>query len=191
MEDLYFWDQIEPLHTPKLPSETCSDDDDDDDDESSSSSHALRRWRDPGSLLYSNLPRTNNGAGISSGLVVASQTNVSTGTAQATQPPDVSNASLLKRNPSTLSESERVQRKRKTDQAYRQRCKADPTRLENEKLKYENASLRKHANLSSNLPLLAEENAKLKIENKVLKVQNDALCGKIISDNDKKQEQEQ
>ncbi|XP_017976195.1 PREDICTED: uncharacterized protein LOC18594951 isoform X5 [Theobroma cacao] len=67
---------------------------------------------------------------------------------------------------------------------------ADPLRLENEKLKDENASLRKNANLN-NLSLLEAENARLRIENKVLKVQNDALCGKIISDNDKKCEQEQ
>lgn len=58
-------------------------------------------------------------------------------------------------------------------------------RLENEKLKDENSSLRKNVN-SNSLQLLAEENAKLKIENKVLKVQNDALCGKIISDNENK-----
>ncbi|KAE8664314.1 RNA-directed DNA polymerase [Hibiscus syriacus] len=64
---------------------------------------------------------------------------------------------------------------------------ADPLRLENETLKAENASLRKSANLNSDVPGLLEENAKLKLENKVLKVQNDALCGKIISDNDKKQ----
>ncbi|XWS65360.1 hypothetical protein CRYUN_Cryun05aG0105900 [Craigia yunnanensis] len=67
---------------------------------------------------------------------------------------------------------------------------ADPVLLENEKLKDENASLKKNTNLN-NLALLAEENAKLRSENKVLKVQNDALCGKIISDNDKKHEQEQ
>ncbi|XVF40946.1 hypothetical protein PTKIN_Ptkin01aG0241800 [Pterospermum kingtungense] len=65
---------------------------------------------------------------------------------------------------------------------------ADPVRLENEKLKDENASLRKNVNLN-NLALLAEENAKLRIENKVLQVQNDALCGKIISDNENKHEQ--
>ncbi|KAE8663443.1 RNA-directed DNA polymerase [Hibiscus syriacus] len=63
---------------------------------------------------------------------------------------------------------------------------ADPLRLENEKLKAENASLRKNANLNGNVPQLLAENASLKLENKVLKVQNDALCGKIISDNDKK-----
>ncbi|XVF40948.1 hypothetical protein PTKIN_Ptkin01aG0241900 [Pterospermum kingtungense] len=68
------------------------------------------------------------------------------------------------------------------------RLLADPVRLENEKLKDENASLRKNVNLN-NLALLAEENAKLRIENKVLQVQNDALCGKIISDNENKHEQ--
>ncbi|KAK8705381.1 hypothetical protein V6N13_048984 [Hibiscus sabdariffa] len=61
-------------------------------------------------------------------------------------------------------------------------------RLENEKLKDENASLRKNEDLNSVLPQLAEENLKLRNENKVLRVQNDALCGKIISDNDKKSE---
>lgn len=211
--------------------------------------------------MYPNLPRTDNRSGISSG-VVANQTNVST--AQVSQLPNFSNASILKRNSSSLSESERALKKKKIDQAYRERCKkskeamqgrletltrenvylkkeneslktdndwmhrtlsdqakeidrlrndllrlkseyekqnvlvqtlsgilSDPAQLENEKLKYENASLRKNANLNSDFPLLAEENAKLKIENKVLKVQNDALCGKIISENEKKQEQEQ
>ncbi|KAE8726922.1 RNA-directed DNA polymerase [Hibiscus syriacus] len=66
---------------------------------------------------------------------------------------------------------------------------ADPVRLENEKLKDENAALRKNVDLNSNLTQLVEENAKLRNENKVLMVQNDALCGKIISDNEKKQEQ--
>ncbi|XVE61044.1 hypothetical protein DITRI_Ditri06bG0008800 [Diplodiscus trichospermus] len=65
---------------------------------------------------------------------------------------------------------------------------ADPVQLENERLKDENALLRENANLSRNMTLLAEENAKLKIENKVLMVQNDALCGKIISDDGKKRE---
>ncbi|XP_022766616.1 uncharacterized protein LOC111311475 isoform X2 [Durio zibethinus] len=65
---------------------------------------------------------------------------------------------------------------------------ADPVRLENEKLKDENALLKKNANLNSYLAQLSEENAKLRTENKVLKVQNDALCGKIISDNDKNRE---
>ncbi|XVE61062.1 hypothetical protein DITRI_Ditri06bG0009600 [Diplodiscus trichospermus] len=68
---------------------------------------------------------------------------------------------------------------------------ADPVWLENEKLKAENASLRKNGNFSSKEALLADENAKLRIENKVLKVQNDALCGKIISDSDQKRETEQ
>ncbi|KAE8661184.1 RNA-directed DNA polymerase [Hibiscus syriacus] len=66
---------------------------------------------------------------------------------------------------------------------------ADPVRLENEKLKDENAALRKNVDLNSHLTQLVEENAELRTENKVLKVQNDALCGKIISDNEKKQEQ--
>ncbi|KAE8683539.1 RNA-directed DNA polymerase [Hibiscus syriacus] len=67
----------------------------------------------------------------------------------------------------------------------------DPMRLENEKLKDENASLRKNANLNSDVPQLVEENAKLRTENKVLKVQNDALCGKIISDHGMKCKQDQ
>ncbi|XWS59045.1 hypothetical protein CRYUN_Cryun08bG0087500 [Craigia yunnanensis] len=247
----------EPHHPPKRPSGTCSADDEDD---RRSTSHPLQVW-DPVSLLYPNCPRSNNQPGISSG-VVPNQTNIST--AQASQPPNISNASLLKRNLSSLSGPEQAQRKRKYDQAYRERCKkvkeemqlnletltgeneslkkeneflkkdnalmhqtlrdqakeidrlrndlfqlkseyekqnvllqtlsgllADPVRLENEKLKDENSALRKNANLNSNLPLLAEENAKLKIENKVLEVQNDALCGKIISDNDKKSKQEE
>ncbi|EOY14248.1 hypothetical protein QUC31_010657 [Theobroma cacao] len=187
----------------------------------------------------------------------------SVSTAQASQAPNNSNASLLNRTNSKLSEPDR-DRKRKTDKKYRENCKkvkvemesnlevlrgenislkkenerlkkdnavmdqtlkdqakeidqlknnlsqlkreygkqnvlvqtlsgllADPLRLENEKLRDENASLRKNANLNNNLSLLEDENARLRIENKVLKVQNDALCGKIISDNGKKCEQEQ
>ncbi|XWS43083.1 hypothetical protein CRYUN_Cryun16bG0071100 [Craigia yunnanensis] len=235
----------ESIHPTKHPSETCSDDDE-------------AEWILP--FLSSNWPRSNNQPGINSG-VVSNQTNVST--AQSSQPPNISNASLLKRNFSSLSEPDRAQRKKEIDQAYRERCKrqkkdmqlklgmltdengslkeenkllkrnntlmnqtlrdqgkeldrlrndlfqlkseyekqnvlvqtlsgllADPLRLENEKLKDENASLRKNGNLNSNLSLLTEENAKLRTENKVLKVQNDALCGKIISDNDKKRERE-
>ncbi|XP_022746110.1 uncharacterized protein LOC111296210 isoform X3 [Durio zibethinus] len=167
-----------------------------------STSHALLQEWDSVSLLY---PQSNNQPAITSG-VVPNHTNGST--SQACQPPNIPNAALLKRNFSSLSEPERVQRKKKSDQLYRDKCKlkseyekqnvlvqtlsgllADPVQLENEKLKDENASLRKYANLNGYLPLLAEENANLKIENKVLKVQNDALCGKIISENDKKCEQ--
>lgn len=70
--------------------------------------------------MYPNLPRTDNRSGISSG-VVANQTNVST--AQVSQLPNFSNASILKRNSSSLSESERALKKKKIDQAYRERCK--------------------------------------------------------------------
>lgn len=63
-------------------------------------------------------------------------------------------------------------------------------RLENMKLKDVNAALRKNADLNSNLTQLVEETAKLRSENEVLKVQNDALCGKIISGSEKKHEQE-
>ncbi|KAE8666891.1 RNA-directed DNA polymerase [Hibiscus syriacus] len=198
-----------------------------------------------------------NHSGLSSG-ITDKQSNGST--VQASQSPNTSNARVLKKSLSSLSETERYDRKRKSDQAsYRQRIKqnkvqmqldfenlnrendslkaenqslkqdnasmnqtlakqaamidqlrsdlltlkhdnskqnvlletltqylADPLRLENAKLKAENASLRKSANLNSNVLQLLAENANLKLENKVLKVQNDALCGKIISDNDKK-----
>ncbi|XP_022743364.1 uncharacterized protein LOC111294351 [Durio zibethinus] len=220
-------------------------------------SQSLQHW-DEGSIPI--WAQSNSQPGINN-RVVPNQTNVST--AQASRPTNISNSPLLQRSLSTLSGSERALRKRKIDQAYRQRTKkakedmqsnlgmlteeneslnkeneslkkdnasmkdtlrdqekeigrlksdlfqlkhehekqnvlvqtlsellADPARLENERLKDENASLRKNAYLN-NLTLLAEENAKLRTENKVLKVQNDALCGKIISDNEKKCEQEQ
>ncbi|GKV52176.1 hypothetical protein SLEP1_g58767 [Rubroshorea leprosula] len=57
--------------------------------------------------------------------------------------------------------------------------------LENERLKLENGQVRQIASLHYNM-VIAEENVKLKLENKVLRVQNDALCGKLISDTDKK-----
>ncbi|XP_022766615.1 uncharacterized protein LOC111311475 isoform X1 [Durio zibethinus] len=156
--------ESEPFYSQKLPTETCSDNNED-------------GW---GSVLY--WPQR-----ISGGAVPNQISNV--GTPQASQSPNISDCSLLKRNVSSLSEpDERTQRKREIDQAYRQRCKADPVRLENEKLKDENALLKKNANLNSYLAQLSEENAKLRTENKVLKVQNDALCGKIISDNDKNRE---
>ncbi|XP_022746109.1 uncharacterized protein LOC111296210 isoform X2 [Durio zibethinus] len=253
MEDISGVFSWELQHLSKRSSETCSDDDEDD---RRSTSHALLQEWDSVSLLY---PQSNNQPAITSG-VVPNHTNGST--SQACQPPNIPNAALLKRNFSSLSEPERVQRKKKSDQLYRDKCKkhkeemqlnletltgeneylkkenelfkkdntlmhqtlrdqakeidrsrndlfqlkseyekqnvlvqtlsgllADPVQLENEKLKDENASLRKYANLNGYLPLLAEENANLKIENKVLKVQNDALCGKIISENDKKCEQ--
>ncbi|XP_017623025.1 uncharacterized protein LOC108467066 isoform X2 [Gossypium arboreum] len=245
----------EPHPSQKLPSESCSDADE---DNWRSASPSLQPW-DPGSLLYSNWAQSHNQPGISSGGVVPNQiSNHSPSLKELTN-----NHSILKRNLSSVSGSERALRKKRIDQAYRERCKnhkmemqsnvenlkeendslkkentsllkdyslmnrtlrdqekeieqlrndllqlkrehekqnvlvltlsgflADQMRLENEKLKDENASLRKNANPNCNLPQLAEENAKLRIENKVLKVQNDALCGKIISDDDKKREQE-
>ncbi|XP_021283162.1 rab11 family-interacting protein 3-like isoform X2 [Herrania umbratica] len=235
----------------KRPSETCSHGDEDD----WSSTFQQQQME---LLPFSNpfWPPSNNQPEN-----ILIQTSVST--SQASQATNNSNASLLKRNYSKLSEPER-DRKRKTDKKYRERCKkvkvemvsnlemlmeennslkkengslkadnammnqtlgdqakeidqlrnnlsqlkseygkqnvlvqtlsgllADPLRIENEKLKDENASLRKNANLNNNLSQLEDENARLRIENKVLKVQNDALCGKIISDKDKKCEQEQ
>ncbi|TYI10472.1 hypothetical protein ES332_A09G143100v1 [Gossypium tomentosum] len=169
-----------------------------DDDE-----EVLQQW-DPGSLMYSGW--AENPSGISNE-IIQSQANGST--VQASQSPNISNAPVLRKCHSTLSQAERALRKRITDQAYRGRVKlkndhekqnilletlsgllSDPLKLENEKLKEENAMLRKYANLNSRIPQILEENAKLKIENKVLKVQNDALCGKIIADNDRKVEQE-
>ncbi|KAE8653842.1 RNA-directed DNA polymerase [Hibiscus syriacus] len=251
MEDIFqtiSWGLNEPRHSQKRPTESCSEDGEED---WRSTSPSLQVW-DPGSLLYPNWVQGQNQPAISSGIVPSQISNVST--PQAFQSPDMSTGSVLKRNLSSLHGSERAQRKRKIDQAYRARCRslkmemqfnmenlkgendslmkeneslkdanslmnqtlrdqekeieqlrsdllqikceyekqnvlvrtlsgllADPMRLENEKLKDENASLRKNANLNSNLPQLAEENAKLRIENKVFKVQNDALCGKIIS----------
>ncbi|XVF07147.1 hypothetical protein REPUB_Repub06bG0113600 [Reevesia pubescens] len=248
-----FGDINEPNQSQKRASETCSDDDG---DEWRSISEPALVCDQP--LLFPNLGQSNNQAGISNG-VVPNQSNV--GTALASQPHNIYDASLYKRSFSSLS-GRGNERKKKIDQAYRERCKkakeemqlnletltgeneslkkeneflktdnasmnqtltdqakeivrlrsdlfhlknehekqnvlvqtlsgllADPVRLENEKLKEENASLRKDAKVNGYLPLLVEENVKLKIENKVLKVQNDALCGKIISDNDKKREE--
>ncbi|XP_039007686.1 uncharacterized protein LOC120135482 [Hibiscus syriacus] len=236
-------------HTQKRQSENCSDVDEE--------YHDLIDH-----ILLPNWVQDLNQPGISSDFAPGQISNVST--PQTFQSPNFSNGSVLKRNVSNLSGPERAMRKRRIDQAYRERCRnlktemqsnmenlkgendslkieneslkeanslmnqtlrdqeyeieklrsdfvqikreyeqqnvlvqtlsgllADPMRLENEKLKDENASLRKNADLNSNLPQLAEDNAKLRIENKVLKVQNDALCGKIISDNDMKREQDQ
>ncbi|KAL4311180.1 hypothetical protein GQ457_01G012960 [Hibiscus cannabinus] len=259
MEDIFptiSWGVSESHHSQKRPIESCSDDDEED---WRSTSPSLQDW-DPGSLMYPSWVQGQNQPAIRSGVVPSQISNVNT--PQTFQSPDISTASVLKRNFSSLSGSERAQRKRKIDQAYRERCRnikmemqlnmenlkgendslkieneslkdanslmnqtlrdqekeieqlrsdllqikreyekqnvlvqtlsgllADPMRLENEKLKDENASLRKNANLNSNLPQLVEENAKLRIENKVLKVQNDALCGKIIIDSGKKLEE--
>ncbi|KAH1123011.1 hypothetical protein J1N35_006171 [Gossypium stocksii] len=256
MEEIFqtiSWEDPHPSQ--KFPSESCSDADE---DNWRSASPSLQQW-DPGSLLYPNWAQSHNQPGISSGVVPNQISNHSPSLKELTN-----DHSILKRNLSSVSGSERALRKKRIDQAYRERCKnhkmemqsnvenlkeendslkkentslqkdyslmnqtlrdqekeieqlrndllqlkrehekqnvlvltlsgllADPMRLENEKLKDENASLRKNANPNCNLPQLAEENAKLRIENKVLKVQNDALCGKIISDDDKKREQEQ
>ena len=74
-------------------------------------SEPLQAW-DPGLI--------NNPLGIINGLV-PNQTNIST--AQASQPTNISNSPVLKRNFSSLSGTERAERKRKIDQAYRERCK--------------------------------------------------------------------
>ncbi|XVE61057.1 hypothetical protein DITRI_Ditri06bG0009400 [Diplodiscus trichospermus] len=246
MDDLNWWPGNRPSETFSVDGEHVW----------KSTSHGLQVW-DPGSLPYPNWPQSNNQPGTSSE-VVPKQTNVST--AQPSPHPNTSKASRLKRNESTLSESDR-EKKRRTDQAYRAREKkkkqdmqqnlgmlteeneylkkeneslkkndslmrqtlrnqeeeihrlrnglfqlksesekqnalvqtlseflADPLRLEIEKLRDENALLRMNASISSDIALLVDEVAKLKTENKVLKVQNDALCGKIISDNGKKRE---
>ncbi|XP_039023844.1 uncharacterized protein LOC120156610 [Hibiscus syriacus] len=220
-------------------------------DSSNHDEQKLQVWNQ-GSLMY-----PQNHPGVSSG-VTLNQTNGST--VHASQSPNTSGARALRKSQSNLSATDRNERKRLTDQAYRERVKnnkvqmqlnlgnlarendflkeenqslkednasmnqtltkqvamidqlrsdllrlkrdhdkqnvlletlaqhlADPLRLENETLKAENASLRKSVNLNNGVPRLLEENAKLKLENKVLRVQNDALCGKIISDNDKKE----
>ncbi|KAK6231078.1 hypothetical protein QUC31_002596 [Theobroma cacao] len=56
---------------------------------------------------------------------------------------------------------------------------------ENQKLKDENAQLRQMVKLSGEPLKLVQENGKLKHENMLLKVQIDALCGKIVDDNRK------
>ncbi|XVE98940.1 hypothetical protein REPUB_Repub03eG0152500 [Reevesia pubescens] len=56
---------------------------------------------------------------------------------------------------------------------------------ENQKLKDENAQLRKIVKLSDEPIKLVEENAKLQLENMLLIVQIDALCGKIVDENSK------
>ncbi|XVF77929.1 hypothetical protein PTKIN_Ptkin14bG0087600 [Pterospermum kingtungense] len=57
---------------------------------------------------------------------------------------------------------------------------------ENQKLRKENAELREAVNLSGEPLKLVEENAKLRYENLFLKVQIDALCGKIVDESRKK-----
>ncbi|PPD90485.1 hypothetical protein GOBAR_DD12579 [Gossypium barbadense] len=188
----------EPHPSQKLPCESCSDADE---DVIKSEGFFSQNWRSAspslqpwdGSFLYPDWAQSHNQPGISSGVVPNQISNHSPSLKELTN-----NHSILKRNLSSVSGSERALRKKRIDQAYRERCKVSLSShlisfllLENEKLKDENASLRKNANPNCNLPQLAEENAKLRIENKVLKVQNDALCGKIISDDDKKHEQEQ
>ncbi|XP_021298813.1 uncharacterized protein LOC110427581 isoform X2 [Herrania umbratica] len=54
---------------------------------------------------------------------------------------------------------------------------------ENQKLKDENAQLRQMVKLSGEPLKLVQENGKLQHENMLLKVQIDALCGKIVDDN--------
>lgn len=54
--------------------------------------------------------------------------------------------------------------------------------LENQRLMFENAQLRHTASLENNFSQLIEENERLELENRVLRVQMNALCGKIIND---------
>ncbi|XWS27531.1 hypothetical protein CRYUN_Cryun26dG0123300 [Craigia yunnanensis] len=56
-------------------------------------------------------------------------------------------------------------------------------RLENQMLKDENDKLRKKVEIDDDSSLLTEDNRNLKFENMVLRVQIDALCGKIANDN--------
>ncbi|GKV45691.1 hypothetical protein SLEP1_g52749 [Rubroshorea leprosula] len=64
-------------------------------------------------------------------------------------------------------------------------------RKENQKLQNENDLLRRNMGMDSQRLQLMEENLKLKHEIKVLKVQVDALCEKLIIDNSKNHEQAQ
>lgn len=57
--------------------------------------------------------------------------------------------------------------------------------LENQRLTFENAQLRQNASMNHKVSQLAEDNGRLKLENRVLKVQIDALCGKVINDTGK------
>ncbi|GKV24590.1 hypothetical protein SLEP1_g34183 [Rubroshorea leprosula] len=57
---------------------------------------------------------------------------------------------------------------------------------ENTMLRYQNAQLRQNPSLDCRIIQLVNENGRLELENRKLRVQNDALCGKIIKDNDKK-----
>ncbi|XWS27581.1 hypothetical protein CRYUN_Cryun26dG0128600 [Craigia yunnanensis] len=98
---------------------------------------------------------------------------------------------------------EKAEKKRKIDKAYRERCKMKQQQMteENKNFKTENESLREkidcltqmlhsqtkelneHRNRLDNLKF---ENGKLHLENMLLKVQIDALCGKIVDENNKK-----
>ncbi|XVF40947.1 hypothetical protein PTKIN_Ptkin01aG0241900 [Pterospermum kingtungense] len=201
-----------PLHSRKRSTDTSSAADD---DNWRPGSHTAQPWE---TTLIPWFQQSNNqpGNGINNG-VVPNQTNVSL-VSQSPNIPSSSvlkrNYSSLSENDRAerkrlIDQAYRKRLKRNKEEMHLNlgtlklkrehekqnvlvqtlsRLLADPVRLENEKLKDENASLRKNVNLN-NLALLAEENAKLRIENKVLQVQNDALCGKIISDNENKHEQ--
>ncbi|XVE95835.1 hypothetical protein REPUB_Repub02eG0167800 [Reevesia pubescens] len=140
----------------KRPSETGSEDDE---DGWRSSSQFPQVW-DPG-LQYPGWNQSNNQAGISCGVFQNQISNVST--VLASQSPTISNASLLKRTLSSLSGSEGAQRKRKIDQAYRERCR---------NLK---------AEMQMNLENLTGENESLMNENKSLK-KDDALMNQTLRD---------
>ncbi|KAB2065963.1 hypothetical protein ERO13_A09G119200v2 [Gossypium hirsutum] len=141
-----------------------------DDDE-----EVLQQW-DPGSLMYSGW--AENPSGISNE-IIQSQANGST--VQASQSPNISNAPVLRKCHSTLSQAERALRKRITDQAYRGRVKLHKELMksnlesltgENESLKKENQSL-KAANASMNQTLTDQAKEINQLRSDLLQLKND------------------
>lgn len=57
--------------------------------------------------------------------------------------------------------------------------------LENQRLVFENSQLRQTANMNEKISQLIEENGMLELENRVLKVQTNAMCGKLINDDER------
>ncbi|XVE61054.1 hypothetical protein DITRI_Ditri06bG0009200 [Diplodiscus trichospermus] len=132
---------------------------------------------DLGPAVYPNWTQSGNQPGTSNA-VVPNQTNVST--AQASPHPNTSKASLLKRNVSSVSEADR-ERKRKIDQAYRERCKKRREETEqkleiltdkNESLEKENESLKKD-NASMHQTLREQGKEINRLKNDLLQLKSD------------------
>ncbi|GMI97681.1 hypothetical protein HRI_003437400 [Hibiscus trionum] len=108
----------------------------------------LQGWNH-GASIY-----TQNHPGESSGVTL---NQISGGTVQASRSPNTSSARVLKKSQSSLSATDRNERKRQIDHAYRQRVKNDKVQMQ------------------SNLGNLTRENYALKEENQSLKEDNASM----------------